>query len=215
MLLLRRRFLTSDRAFLALVRPGIRMRPLTTHGESPAVPQPSIAPDVHQALDVHGSFGAKRTLDLEVALDLATETIHIVVVEILGPSIRIYPARIENLLGTGVSDTKDVRESDFNSFSARQIYASDTCHVALPLTLFVLWIPRADNSDHAFTADHFTVLTDWLDAASDLHFASPNPFVAELESITSSGKAFNCLSARMNPHPQDLLPRSEFSVHPS
>jgi hypothetical protein len=214
-LLLRRRFLTSDRTLLALVRPGVRVRPLTAYRESPAVPQSAIAPDVHQALDIHGSLGAKRTLDLEVALDLATETIHIVIVEILGPPVRIHTARIENLFGAGIPDTKDVGESDLNSFSARQIYASDTCHVALPLTLFVLWIPRADDSDHAFTADHLTVLTDWLDAASDLHFASPNPFVAELESITSSDKAFNRPWARMNPHRQDLLPRSIFSVHPS
>jgi hypothetical protein len=215
LLLLRRRLLTSDRTLLALMRPGVRVRPLTTYRESPAVTQPTIAPDVHKALDVHGSLGAKRTLDLEIALNLPTETIHIIVVEILGPAVRIYTARIEDLFGTGITDAKDIRESDFDSFSARQIYASDTCHVALPLTLFVLWIPRANDSDHAFTADHFAVLTDCLDAASDLHFDSPNPFVAELESITSPDKAFNRLWAQMNVHRRDPLPRSKFSAHRS
>jgi hypothetical protein len=168
------------------------------------MPKAAVASDVHEPLDVHGALGAKRTFDLVVALDLATETVHVVVVEILGATIGIDPARREDLLRPCRTDSEDVRQSDLDALAAREIDASDTCHGStLPLTLLVLGIPRADDPYHAFAADHFAVLADGFHAAADLHGTSPNPVLAELGSITKPEK---CLKRPRELEPQPPQP---------
>ena len=88
----------------------------------------AVAPDIHEPLDVHGSFGAQRALDLVIALDLTPETIHIVVVEILSASIRIHTTRGDNFFRARRADAEDVRQCDLDALTTREIDASDTCH---------------------------------------------------------------------------------------
>lgn len=129
----------------------VRVRTLTSDGQASAVSKTAVAADVHQALDVHGPLCSERTLDLETALDLTAQTIHVVVVEILRPAIGINSTRGDDLLRPHVPNTVDVRESDFDTLASRQINTSDTCH-DLTLALFMLGITGADDAYYAFAA---------------------------------------------------------------
>jgi len=88
----------------------------------------AVAPDIHEPLDVHGSFGAQRALDLVIALDLPPETIHIVVVEILSASIRVDTTRRDDFLRARRADAEYVCQCDLDPLTTREINASDTCH---------------------------------------------------------------------------------------
>ena len=88
----------------------------------------AVATDIHEPLDVHGSLGAQRALDLVIALDLTTETIHIVVIEILGASVRVDTTRRDDFLRAGRANAEDIRQCDLDALTTREIYASDTCH---------------------------------------------------------------------------------------
>ena len=59
---------------------SIGMGPLAPYRQTPAVPQPAIATNVHEALDVHRRLSPQGTLNLIVAFNLPTNPIHIVVV---------------------------------------------------------------------------------------------------------------------------------------
>ena len=59
------------------------------------MPEPTVAPDVHEAFDVHGNLGSQRTLHLELALDLPADAIHVFVGEIMSPDIRADPGLAE------------------------------------------------------------------------------------------------------------------------
>ena len=166
---------------------GISVGPLTPHRQTSAVPEPTIAPNIHEALDVHRCLSTQGTLNFIVPFNLPAKSIHIVVVKVLSASASVDPTSFNNLLCTCVADSVDVREGDLNSLPPRKVYASDTCHfkVALTLPLLMLRITRTNNAHHAVTADDLTVLADRFNAASDLHFHSPGPFGAELSSLTS------------------------------
>src|SRR4051812_19136414 len=74
--------LAGDRATRALLRSGVRMRPLTAHREAATMADSAIRADVHQSFDVHRHLGAKRALDLEIAVDHLTKPGHIGIGEV-------------------------------------------------------------------------------------------------------------------------------------
>ena len=84
--------------------PGVRVRALAAHRQSPAMPKPAIAADVHEPLDVHGDLGAERSFDLELSLDLAPKAVHLLVPEILSAQIGRDPRVLEDLLRSGAPD---------------------------------------------------------------------------------------------------------------
>jgi len=96
------------------------------------MPEAPVTANVHQALDVHGCLGAKRTLDFVISFDLTTKSVHIVVVEVLGTAIRVDTTRVDDLFRAGRTDPVYVRKGDLDPLTARKIYASDACHL-IPL----------------------------------------------------------------------------------
>jgi len=86
------------------------------------MPEPTVAADVHESFDVHGNLGSQRTLNLKLALNLPSDTIHVFVGEIMSPDARADSGAAENLGRPGPSDPKDVRERDLDPFSTREVY---------------------------------------------------------------------------------------------
>lgn len=108
--------------------PGIRVRPLAANRESPTVPESSVAPDVHQALDIHRGLGPKGSLDLVLPFDLLSEEVDLLVVQILGPAARIDAAGIQNLACASTPDPVDIGQGDLDSLASGQINTRNTCH---------------------------------------------------------------------------------------
>ena len=127
-LLLRSLLLPCDGSPGSLMRTSVRMGTLTPDRQPPTVAKPPIAPDVHEALDVHGHFGAKSPLHLVVTLDLLPEEVDLLVGEIVRSAIWIDPASLQDLPGAGSPDPEDIGEGDLDSLVSRQINTSDTCH---------------------------------------------------------------------------------------
>src|SRR4051794_39278575 len=78
-LLLGHFLLAGDGTPRTLLGPCIGVSALAPDRQTPAVPDATVAPDVHQPLDVHGDFGAERAFDLDRALDHLTKPGNLVV----------------------------------------------------------------------------------------------------------------------------------------
>src|SRR5690606_14405911 len=86
-LLLRHFLLAGDGTARTLLGPGVRVRALPADRKTAAMANAAIAPDIHQALDVHGDFGAERSLDAQRALDVLPEARHFGVREVPDPRV--------------------------------------------------------------------------------------------------------------------------------
>src|SRR5438045_1818316 len=72
------RLLLRDRALArALPRPGVGAGPLPAHRQVAAVPQPAIAADLHQPLDVHRDLLPEIALHAADVLEHAADLPHI------------------------------------------------------------------------------------------------------------------------------------------
>ena len=190
--------------------PGIGVRPLASYGQSAAVPEAPIAADVHEALDVHGHFGAERTLYLEGPFNLLPQKIDFFVAQILSATAGVYPTRVKNFPGSSMPDPIDIGQGYLDSLSPGEVYTRNTCHQIvsavlgarrqrvlnagsrLALALLVARIPLTNDPHHSPATNHLAVLTDRFYARSYLHGNIPSPLITELGSITERSQ---CLKA--------------------
>jgi hypothetical protein len=101
---------------------------LTPDGEATAVPEASVASDIHETLDVHGYLCPEGTFHLETPLDLLPEEIDLVVRQILGSTVGIDPTRLQDLPGPGLPDPIDIGQGDLDSLSPRKVNTRNACH---------------------------------------------------------------------------------------
>src|SRR5690606_10539909 len=113
-LLLRCLLLTRDRTTYTLVRPRIRMRPLTTDRQTPAMTKATITADVHQPLHIHRDLGPQRTLDLHRRLDRTTQTVHLVIRQLMDTTVRIHTGLSQQTLRGRQPDPVYIRERDLD-----------------------------------------------------------------------------------------------------
>src|SRR3954453_12491711 len=113
-LLLRHFLLAGDGTPRTLLGPCIGMGALAPDRQTPPVSNTAVAPDVHQALDIHGDFGAKRAFDLDRALDHLAKPGHLIIRQIANPGVRIDAGFAEDAAAGGTADTKDVGQRDLN-----------------------------------------------------------------------------------------------------
>jgi hypothetical protein len=85
------------------------------------------ATDVLEALEGHALLAAQVSLQGE-ALGGAAQLLHIGVVEIFDPGVRVHAALGDDLLGTGKTDPIHIGESDLDSLIARDIDAGNPSH---------------------------------------------------------------------------------------
>src|SRR4051812_42408891 len=104
------------------------MRTLPADRKTAAMTNATIRPDIHQALDVHGDFGAERAFSLEVAIDHLTQLIHVGVREIANAQVHVDTGLLENLAGTATANAVDVGQTDLNLLLTREIDARNTSH---------------------------------------------------------------------------------------
>jgi hypothetical protein len=127
-LLLRGLLLSGDGPARPLVCPGVRVSTLTPDGESAAVPEATVASDIHETLDVHGYLCPEGALHLVTPLDLSPKEIDLVVRQILGATVGIDPAGLQNLSGPGLPNPIDIGQGDLDPLSPRKVNTRNTCH---------------------------------------------------------------------------------------
>src|SRR5262249_9806272 len=120
--------LPSDCPTRALLRARVRVRPLSAHRQATTVPNAAIRSDVHQAFDVHRDFRAEPALALVVALDHATELVHVGVRQITHAKRRVNARLLYDLRRILSADAIDVRQTNHDLLIARKIDARNTSH---------------------------------------------------------------------------------------
>ena len=85
--------------------------------------EPSVATDVHEAFNVHGHLGSQSTLDLEIALDLPADAIHVFVREIMRADVGVHTGDSQDLVRPRPTYAKDVSEGNFYPLPTREVNA--------------------------------------------------------------------------------------------
>src|SRR2546423_611937 len=106
--------LAGDCAAWALLGTGVGVRALTTNRKSAAVTNASVAPDIHEPLDVHRDFGAQRALDAKILFDRLPKLVGIRIAQIANALLGIDAGRLENASRQGTADSEDVRQADLD-----------------------------------------------------------------------------------------------------
>src|SRR5581483_8001247 len=158
--------LAGHGALRPLPSPSIGLRALPPHREPAPMPQPAIAPDVGEALDVRGHLTPQIALDPQPLDDFA-QLLFVLRREILDPHVGVDPGLGEDALRGRQTDPEDVRETDLDALVARQIDAGDASH--LSLNLLVLGVDAADHANASFAADVLARIADALDGGSNFH----------------------------------------------
>jgi hypothetical protein len=149
-------------------RPRVGTRALATRRHAAPMPQTAIAPNVHQALNVHRDFATQVTLDPHLFVDDFSNPVHFVVREIPDARVRVHVRALEELLAGMKPDAEDVGQRRLDSLIARKIDPCNSRHVASPLgpptrerLTLPLLVPRidADHPNDTFAADDFALLT--------------------------------------------------------
>src|ERR1051326_5818428 len=127
-----RLFLLAGNRFrrtLAGARVGVGALP--AHRQAATMPQPAIAAQIHQPLDVHGHFASQVAFHDVVAVDDFAKLGHFVIGELR------YPARVRkrhllhDLLGLGWADAMDVLQRDHHALVGRCVAPRDASHCQL------------------------------------------------------------------------------------
>jgi hypothetical protein len=83
------------------------------------MPKAAIAPDVHQALDIHGDFTTQISFDPHLLVDNFANAVDLVVRQIPHARIRAHIRALEQLLAGMEPDAKDVWQRRLDSLVAR------------------------------------------------------------------------------------------------
>jgi hypothetical protein len=150
-----------------LASSGIGVGPLPSNGQSTPMPEPPIAADLHEPLDVHGHRFSQVALDHSVPLNDVTDAHRLFLGEIFHLGMNINAGLIANLLSPASANPENIRQADLNSFVQRQIHACYSSQRLPPLAsiltlaLLMFWISALD-VDHSLTANDFALIANLL-----------------------------------------------------
>src|SRR5438874_1501747 len=116
---------------LARTPPRARVGPgaLAADGKAAPVAQPTVGPDLHQALDVERDLAAQLAFDLGFLVEDVAEATDLLVVEVLDAQVRIdVRDRQDTPRGVG-TNPEDVGESDLNALLPGNVNAGNSSHL--------------------------------------------------------------------------------------
>src|SRR5207247_2478047 len=155
----------------ALAGPGVRVRPLPSNREAPAVAGALIGTDLDLPLDVLGHVPAEVTFHLVVAVDPLSDPDDLFLGEVadLPAAVDVQPSHGGQ--GPGRPDPVNVAKSDIHPLVAGEVDACDPRHASVPLTLSLLvgWVLRADDHDPAVPPDDLALVAHLLHRWPNLH----------------------------------------------
>jgi hypothetical protein len=97
------------------------------------VSQTAIAPDVHQALDIHRDFPAQIALDPHLLVDNLTNAIDFIISQVAHSRIWIDVGALEESLTGMQPNPEDIRQRSLDTLISREIDSRNSCHVLSPL----------------------------------------------------------------------------------
>ncbi len=132
-------------------RPRVGACALTTRRHASSMSKTAVAPDVHQALDVHCDFATQIALDPHLFVDDLANPVDLVISQIPHARIRVDIRALEQLLAGMEPDAKDIGQRRLDPLIAWKIDSCNSRHVASPLgprqrgrLTLTLLVPRID-----------------------------------------------------------------------
>ena len=104
------------------------MGALTAYGQATPVAETTIAADIHEPLDVHIHFRSQLTFNLVFIGDDITDRHHLLLGKVAHRGVEGHLGFSENLTGTRMADTVDMRQRILHRFIAGQIYPGNSSH---------------------------------------------------------------------------------------
>jgi hypothetical protein len=164
--------------------------------------QSAIAPDVHQALDIHGDFPAQIAFDPHLLVDDLADAIDLIVGQIAHSRIRADIRPLEKLLARMQPNTEDIGQRRFDSLISREIDSRNSRHVLSPLRprktgllalpLLVPWID-ANHPHHTLAPDDLALLATASYRSSYLHLRNQSFFdIGTLSAPETDANEFDC-----------------------
>src|SRR5690349_18737049 len=92
------------------------------------MPQPAIAAEIHQPLDVELNFAPQVALDHVVAVDQLADVEHFLVGELRHAPLGRQAQLLHDLSGLLLPDSMDVLQCDDDALVGRKVDTSDTSH---------------------------------------------------------------------------------------
>lgn len=129
--------------------------------------QPAVAPDIHQALDVHGDLTPEIALHPHLFVDNLADAVDLVVCQVTHARVGIDVGALEELLTSMQSNAIDIWQSRLDPLVARKINSRNSRHAVSPfrplsrgrlaLPLLVPWVD-ANHPDNAVAPDNLALL---------------------------------------------------------
>jgi hypothetical protein len=130
----------------------------------------SIAADVHQALNVKADVFSEVAFNCFFGGDDVPDARNFIFGQVADLGAEIHLGAVQNAVGFGPPNAKNVCEGDLYALCGGQVYTGDACHsCSLALTLFVLWVFLADDARDSFAQDNFAVFAHFFDGGPDFH----------------------------------------------
>jgi hypothetical protein len=107
-----------------LARPSVGMGALAAARQTTAVPQASVAADIHQPLDIAHHFPTQVTLYLIVGFQFSAQNIYVFSSEVITIHRPIYAGSIKDFESGRPTDTVNIGQCDIEPFVSRQIYTN-------------------------------------------------------------------------------------------
>ena len=114
--------------FVFCFRMNTYVTQLAANGQAATMTQPSVATDLHEALDVLRNLAVQVTFDGEVLVDVFADLLQIVFGDILDTDVRVNAGLCNDLLGGRVADAVNVGQTDLDALLAREVDAEKTSH---------------------------------------------------------------------------------------
>src|ERR1019366_3633332 len=113
----------------------VRVGALSIDGQPAAVPEASVAAEVHEPLDVHLDLAPEIALDLEVGVEHVADLLDLALGELFGLLGRCDAGLRADPSGRGRADAEEVRQRANDVLVAGEVDACDTSHDLSSLSL--------------------------------------------------------------------------------
>src|SRR5262245_15498500 len=120
--------LAGNRLRRPLAGAGVGMGALAAHRQSAAMPQPAVAPQVHQPLDVHRDFAPQVTLHDVVAVDDLADLQHFLVGQLGHSALVRDPDFRHDFVGLFSPDAMDILQCNNDTLVGGYVDAGDASH---------------------------------------------------------------------------------------
>src|SRR5262249_40143696 len=137
--------LAGNRLGRTLAGPGVGMRALAADRQAAPMPQPAVAAEIHQPLDVHGHFAPQIALNHVVAVDDLADLQDFLVCKLGYPALLGNPGLLHDLTGLTGADAMDILKRNHYPLVGWYVDAGNSGHGLLLFAAHSLSPPLAED----------------------------------------------------------------------